>query len=122
MTELRHAEVDVFKLDIEWGEYKLLPAMLAGERLPNILLVEVRLATGRGARVRQGWCAPDVGTLMRARAARGRQFHTDRDPDRLVDIINVFLQLDAAGYRCYYKEPNTIGDARFFVEYAFVRT
>lgn len=48
MTELRHAEVDVFKLDIEWGEYKLLPAMLAGERLPNILLVEVRLATGRG--------------------------------------------------------------------------
>ena len=50
------------------------------------------------------------------------QFHVDRDPNYLVDMINVFRSLDAAGYRCYYKEPNVIGDARYYVEYAFVRT
>ncbi|KAL3131484.1 hypothetical protein ABBQ38_007795 [Trebouxia sp. C0009 RCD-2024] len=93
MTELGHSWIDLFKMDVEGGEYEVLPALVT-----HYKALEQKVPITQ---------------------AQIEYHHSPDSPpmDKLVDTLNM---MEASGFRTFSTEYNIHGAAWNYVEYSYL--
>ena len=93
MTELGHSWIDLFKMDVEGGEYDILPAVLTHY---NTLKQDVPITQ-----------------------AQIEYHHTPGGPP-MTKLVDTLTMMEASGFRTFSTEFNINGAAWNFIEYSYL--
>ena len=93
MTELGHAWIDVLKMDVEWGEYNVLPSMVS-----------------HYAALKQDM--PVTQALI--------EYHHKPGNPKMAHLVQTLKAMEHIGFRVFNTEYNINGEPWNFIEYSYL--